>query len=60
MHLSPAYQRDRAMKTYRGDPTLEGLANYLKQHVDVKFKMATKDLDQKVEMNRQIKEMMDS
>ena len=47
--LSPG-KRDVPIKLYRGSFVLEEAADWLKKHVDNKFKMKTKDLDEKVAM----------
>ena len=50
VYLSPGSQRDKAPKLYRGEARIEQLAEWLKKHSDNKFKMTTKNLDQKLQM----------
>ena len=41
---------------FRGDPLVEEMANWIKQHCSNKFKMNTKDLDQRIEMAKYAEE----
>ena len=48
--FSGGSSRDQSTKLYRGEMYIEQLAEWLKKHADNKFKMSTKNLDQKLQM----------
>ena len=54
--LSPGKQRDKKMRTFRGNPILSELGDWLKKHTDNKFKMNTKDLDMRLQMMKKVQE----
>lgn len=54
--LSPGQQRHKKPRLFRGSFNMEMIAEWIVKHVDNKFKMNTKDLDQRVQMMKYAQE----